>query len=92
MLNQKQSISDGLKITAPIFDSLKFSKQATKRSLRENIRESAEKMGVVISVFSLRHFFPLIDADFSAKSADMSAKIRVFIGEYLREDLSTLNQ
>ncbi|MEZ4983607.1 MAG: hypothetical protein R2795_00975 [Saprospiraceae bacterium] len=47
-------LSDGLKITAPIFDSLKFSKQATKRSLRENIRESAEKMGVVISVFSLR--------------------------------------
>ncbi|MEZ4986360.1 MAG: hypothetical protein R2795_15195 [Saprospiraceae bacterium] len=44
---------DGLKITAPVFDSLKFSKQATKRSLRENIRESVEKMGVVISVFSL---------------------------------------
>ena len=43
--------SDGLKITAPVFDSLKFSKQATKRSLRENIRESVEKTGAVISVF-----------------------------------------
>jgi len=47
-------LCDGLKITAPIFDSLKFSKQATKRSLRENIRESVEKMGAVISVFLLR--------------------------------------
>ncbi|MEZ4985826.1 MAG: hypothetical protein R2795_12465 [Saprospiraceae bacterium] len=46
-------LGDGLKITAPVFDSLKFFKQATKRSLRENIRESVEKMGVVISVFSL---------------------------------------
>ena len=40
--------SDGLKITAPVFDSLKFSKQATKRSLRENIRESVEKTGAVM--------------------------------------------
>jgi len=45
--------SDGLKITALVFDSLKFSKQAIKRSLRENIRESVEKTGTVISVFLL---------------------------------------
>jgi hypothetical protein len=49
-----QFFSDGTKITDPIFDSLKFSKKATKRSLRENIRESEEKMGSVISVKLLR--------------------------------------
>jgi hypothetical protein len=43
-------IGDGIKIADPIFDSLKFSKRVTKRSLRENIRESLEKMGSVISV------------------------------------------
>jgi hypothetical protein len=47
-------LSDGTKITDSIFDSLKFSKQATKRSLRENIRESLEKMESVISVKLLR--------------------------------------
>lgn len=37
-------------MTDSIFDSLKFSKQVTKRSLRENIRESLEKMESVIFV------------------------------------------
>ena len=60
LANIASELSDGTKITDSIpacvpqvgrFDSLKFSKQATKRSLRENIRESVEKMGEVISVF-----------------------------------------
>jgi hypothetical protein len=41
---------DGIKMTASIFDLLKFSKKATKRSLRDNFRESLEKMEAVISV------------------------------------------
>jgi hypothetical protein len=44
------NLSDGIKRTDPIFDSLTFSKQVTKKSLRENICESLKKMGSVISV------------------------------------------